>query len=124
MITLEEFLAEPMKPCWSAWVSHPGWSKLYVRRGARLLGDDICAPVFTLANIKAKTPGQGTLPKLLKWFDENYGWPVFVECVQNHRLTGWLRRNGFQPTSEYSLDFWKPAVHDHESFISRGHHAL
>jgi len=113
MPTLEDYLKDYAdwhlrRPAWffhSAHVLHLGWDTLYVRAGKKyitLLGEskgtwhDAC---FTLANIRAENPGTGTFRQLIAWFQERYGWPILVECVQSARFMGYLLRNGFVETS-------------------------
>lgn len=110
MTTLTAFLAkEPPKVfARRAWVRHPGFAALYVRRGARLLGGMMYADVLDLASLESRIPGTGAFTRLIEWLrDQHPTQPVYIESVLEPRFQrklvfmGFKRQPGIEPPCYY-----------------------
>lgn len=106
--TLREFLDEPYGVHGDrAFVSHPGWGMLYVRRTRRFLDNTWVFPVLDLARIEAVHPNQGTFTRLLKYLRRMYPhYTIYVESVQTERFIERLLKLGFVRVQEGSASLY------------------
>lgn len=89
--TLEKFLESSDR---NAWVTHEGFSELYVRRTQRK-----GFVTIDLANFSALEPGKGAFTALVKHLRKRYpGLAIYVESVLNARFDAKLVRMGFECT--------------------------
>jgi hypothetical protein len=94
--TLDEFIEATTTRRFprNAYVSHPGFKELYVRRTKRLLNGEWFEHVLDIARVEVRRPGQGTFKNLVTSLLDR-GIPVYVECVQNTWFAEKLEEMGF-----------------------------
>lgn len=93
--TLDQFLADEYQRK-NEWVTHPGFSGLYVRKGYIIdpIERKIVENCVTIANVTVTHPGKGIFTKLVSYL-ESKGYSIFVESVHEPRLQDKLVRLGF-----------------------------
>lgn len=108
--TFDTFIQEVGYP-YSAYVTEPGFSDLYVRRTPYyLVNNKRYEKVIVLALFAVKEKGKGTFTKFLNKC-MNLGFPVIVECCHNERLAKYLERRGFREDTDHPLNwYWIPDV--------------
>ena len=95
-MTYEQFIAGHGQLPWSAYVDHPEFYELYLRRGpVSLLADEKHLKVITIANIEAAVQGTGSFTRLANDL-LNRGFTVVVENVLNKTFADCLRRAGWE----------------------------
>ncbi len=83
----------------ASYVTHPGFSSLYVHVGSKYINYILTPRVVTFANVRATQPGAGVFSELVvnlhggSW---RAGFAVYVECVHNERFAAKLERMGFR----------------------------
>lgn len=86
VMTLYEALeAYKTAPIQALDVDLPGWERLYIRLGPRLIEDTMVPFVLTFANIEAEDPGNGAMESLFQDLSAK-GIPLYVENAHNPRL--------------------------------------
>ncbi len=108
MQTLDKFIANQNRP-WSAWVLHPDFSSLYVRKTRIFINHELTPNFITIANITAKRKGKGAFRRLVAYLMEERGFNVQVECIQNPRLEQHLLKEGW--LYQYKREPWPPCMY-------------
>lgn len=96
-MTFDQFLAAPHLYAYN--ISHPDFRYLYIRKTKRFVKFDgkyyWCEPTITLANIIAKSPGNGAFTRLLADLVSR-GFAIYVENAHNPRFGVHLIKKGFR----------------------------
>lgn len=108
IMTLTSFLTSKQR---NAWINHPDFFGLYVRRSTRLI-DNSRESCFDVAAIEAVQTNQGAWRSLVEELSTRLpGMILFVECVHNEQFADYLLRTGFQKTAPpgdiWTKNFWK-----------------
>ena len=95
LTTLEQFMAN--KRLINAYIGHPDFDNLYVRKGPRYIHRVLHQKVFDIANVTAIEMGKGAFTDFIKKFRQSFpDYTIYVESVVNDRFGVYLLRQGFQ----------------------------
>lgn len=91
-MTLKEFFTTNQR---NAWLNHPNFHSLYVRRSYRAVNSEV-VPCFDIASIEALNPGEGAFQRLLEEIEQFWEGPIYVESIFNKDFEEHLLKIGFQ----------------------------
>ncbi len=94
---VDDFINGPARNLWL----NDGILMVYVRKSRRLIGGDY-VKTFDVANVAAIAPEyehKGYFRRFMEKL-ESVSSCVFVECIQNPKLTDMLKKNGYTITTE------------------------